>query len=191
MTNGIPKLTCAAVAVSLLVNAVSVARAEVGYFTFRYWKMDSNEPEQAKVQVFTTNVPGSQIPNALLFDSAWVSTGPTACSPLVFLDEIPKAPPRESRPTEAQNSSGWTVQLPNREPVVSKGVGSQESPVDGLYHKYGDDNNGAAGWQYRPAGASNDNLAAQISMVPEPSVVALGLLGGLSVWFLRSRRNRT
>jgi hypothetical protein len=157
-------------------------------FTFQYWGLTLGGSAQARVRFYANDGAASPAgplkPNSLLFDSDWFSIISTPRNTLIFDDFITGAVQPLTGPVP--DSFTWSIQFQN--------LGGGTAGVDlydpivtgGNYNEYWD-NDGINGWQYRGTNSPNINFAAKVSAVPEPTVIGLGLLGGLGFLILRNR----
>jgi hypothetical protein len=169
--------------ISLLGGAATITN-----FTFQYWGLSLGVSAQARVRFYANDgapsPAGPLKPNSLLFDSDWFNVATTERNTLIFDDFTTGA--LVPLTGELPGSFTWSVQFQNLG-GGSAGVDLYDPPtIGGNYNEYWD-NDGVNGWQYRGTNSPNINFAARISAVPEPTVIGLGLLGGLGVLFLRNR----
>lgn len=166
-------------------------------FTFQYWGENFfGDDEEARVRFYLNDGPnspaGPQVPSTLFYDSDWFSISETPRSTLIITDFITGAivPLNGLLP----ESFTWTVRFRGVDAIdgESAGVDLYNPPtVGGNYLEYWE-NTGPGGWEYR--GETNGialNFGARISAVPEPSMIALGLVAGMAVLVLRGRFNRS
>ncbi|MSU56858.1 MAG: hypothetical protein EXS35_01505 [Pedosphaera sp.] len=165
---------------------------QVTNFQFQYWGLNFGSTEKARIRFYVndgTNSPaGPQVPNSVLYDSDWFPIVATPRNTLIFDDFNDIAPGLQS--VTVPDSFTWSVQFKDLAGGATAGVDLYDPPtVGGNYNEYWD-NNGAAGWQYRGTNSPNINFAAKVSAIPEPTIIGLGLLGGLGLLVLRNRVKR-
>lgn len=165
-------------------------------FTFEYWGENFfGGDEQARVRFYfndgAASPAGPLKPGTLFWDSDWFNIVETNRATVVFTDFVTGAavPLTQTLP----NSFTWTIRFRGVDAIdgESAGVDLYDPPtVGGNYYEYWE-NAGPSGWQYR--GETNGvhvNFGAKVGAVPEPGVIGLGLLGGLSLLVFRSRFKR-
>jgi len=166
-------------------------------FTFQYWGLNFGGSEDARLRIYKNDGaaapagPTILAPNTLLFDSGWFPIVATPRWTLIWDDELYVDPGADlnyvplSGPVP--DSFTWSVQFKDLGVGASAGVDLYDPPtVGGNYNEYWD--NGGSGWQYRGTNTDNINFGARVyATVPEPTVIGLGLLGGLGVLVLRNR----
>lgn len=173
------------------------AERTIADFTFQYWGANFfGSDEEARVRFYRNDGPNSPAgpaePGTVFYDSDWFAIGATTRATLVFTDFVTGAvvPLSGLLP----NSFTWTVGFRGVNAVdgESAGVDLYNPPtVGGNYLEYWE-NTGPGGWEYRgePNGLPA-NFGARINVVPEPSMIALGLIGGLAALGMRNRFKRS
>jgi hypothetical protein len=163
-------------------------------FTFQYWGENFvGNNEEARVRFYLNDGPASQAgplePSTLFYDSDWFAIAATTRSTLIFTDFTTGAlvPLVGSLP----NSLTWTVTFRGVGAGESAGVDLYNPPtVGGNFLEYWE-NTGPGGWEYRgDSGGTAMNFGARLGVVPEPGIMALGLVGGLTALVLRNRFKR-
>lgn len=164
-------------------------------FTFQYWGENFfGDDEELRLRFYLNDGAPSQAgpltPGTLFFDSDWFSISETNRATLIFTDFVTGAavPLSQNLP----NSFTWTVRFRGVDAIdgESAGVDLYDPPTTGgNYNEYWE-NTGPGGWEYRGTNNVHINFGAKVGAVPEPSVIALGLLGGLSALVLRNRFKR-
>jgi len=166
-------------------------------FTFQYWGANFfGNDEEARVRFYLNDGPissaGPRAPGTLFYDSDWFDIVETTRNTMVFGDFVTGAVVPLSGPLP--DSFTWTVGFRGVHAVdgESAGVDLYNPPtVGGNFLEYWE-NTGPGGWEYRgdPDGIAL-NFGARINAVPEPGVMALGLIGGLAALALRNRFQRS
>ena len=164
-------------------------------FTFQYWGEGfAGNDEEARVRFYLNDGPNSQAgpaePSTLFYDSDWFDIAQTTRATLIFTDFTTDAivPLTGALP----DTFTWTVTFRGVGGAgESAGVDLYNPPtVGGNYLEYWE-NTGPGGWEYRgDSGGTPANFAARIGVVPEPGVMALGLIGGLAALMMRNRFKR-
>lgn len=160
-------------------------------FTFQYWGQTFSGNEQARLRFYLNNgvasPAGPLTPSTVFYDSGWFNIGATTRSTLVFTDFTTDA--TTPLTTTLPNSFTWSVQFQGIDlgEGESAGLDLYNPPtVGGNFNEYWE-NTGPGGWEYRGTNGVPVNFAAQLNAVPEPSMLALGALGGVGALFLRRR----
>lgn len=160
-------------------------------FTFQYWGQSFlGNNEEARLRFYLNNGPNSQAgppePSTLFFDSDWFAIAETTRATLVFTDFVTGAVVPLAGPLP--NTFTWTVTFRGMGVGESAGVDLYNPlTVGGNYLEYWE-NTGPGGWEYRgDSGGTAMNFAARLGVVPEPGVMALGLISGLTALMVRNR----
>ena len=163
-------------------------------FNFQYWGLNFSGNEFARVRFYANDgaasPAGPLMPNSLLFDSGFFFILPTPRAVLDFNSAALSSGNVVDLTVPIPNSFTWSVQFSGITAGEAAGVDLYNPPtIGGNYDDYWDNN---GGWQYRYRGtnAFPISFGARVTAVPEPSVLALGLLGGLAVLIVRSRFQR-
>jgi hypothetical protein len=168
-------------------------------FSFEYWGLNTLHSNsfsgavEARVKFYLndgTVFNGYAAPGTVLYDSGWFSvSGPTARSTFVF-----------TAGSDGIASSGlylpssditWSVQFSGMGTGDRVGVDIYSPPVVGQdYPDYWENNVGLTDWTMMTNSVPMDFAAKMDAMVPEPSSLALSLLGGMGILFVMRRLRR-
>ena len=166
-------------------------------FTFQYWRANFfGNDEQARLRFYYNDGPlaqasqlGNEIrePGTIFFDSDWFNVSQTDRSTLIFTDFVTGAAVPLS--TLLPGSFTWTVKFRGVDSLdgESAGLDLYSPPTVGGNFDEIWVNTGPGGWEYRGTNSVQLSFAARIGAVPEPSVISLGLVGGLAALVLASR----
>ncbi|NGO40237.1 hypothetical protein G4L39_12655 [Limisphaera ngatamarikiensis] len=168
----------------------------ISLFQFQYWGENFSGDEQIRVRFYANDAfyasHGTFIaPGTILYDSGWF---PIVATPrqTILLDYATLLAGNSGNPVIVPDSFTWSVQFLN----VDSGAGERAgldvySPptVGNNYTSYWE-NDPLNGWLLKTNqwGIPMDFGAKVYAVVPEPSVLALGLGGGLLFVLLRGRR---
>lgn len=171
-------------------------------FSFEFWGTNTANPTsfdgnvQARVRFYMNDGPlyhGYATPKTKFYDSLWFSV-PAPTSRDTFTFSAGSDFPVDGLFIPADTMT-WTVQFRNMEPTDSVGVDLYSPPVVGLEYTDYWQNDGTGGWLLLTNGVSMSvDFAARLDadpVIPEPSVGAISILGGLGMlgWAYRLRRN--
>ena len=168
-------------------------------FNFQYWGVGFDGDEALRVRFYVNDGPAAPAgptiyePGTVLFDSGTFPIVATNRAVLLFdyyalmngnvIDLLNPVP----------NSFTWSVQFYNTNDNAgfSAGLDIYDPPTVGSNYKDFWEYNGT-GWEYRGDDicCTNYNFAARVEATPEPAVVVLGLLGGVSLLLLAVCRRR-
>lgn len=170
----------------------------LSFFTFQYWGENFFGDEQARIRFYLndgTNSPaGPAVPGTLFFDSDWFGVAATNRATLTFNDFVTGAAVAFSNTTSLlPDSFTWSIKFRgvDADNGGKAGVDLYSPPTVGTnYNEYWE-NTGAGGWEYRGTNGVAINFGARVGAVPEPNMIALGLLGGTVALFFRQRFKRS
>lgn len=168
----------------------------ISMFRFQYWGEGFSGDEQIRVRFYANDAfyPSHNAfiaPGTLLYDSGWFNIVPTPRQTII-LDYATLLAGNSGNPVIVPDTFTWSVQFRN----VDSGAGERagldiyDPPTTGWNYTSYWENDPINGWLLK----TNQwgipmNFAAQVqAVVPEPSVLALGLGGGLLFVLLRNRR---
>lgn len=171
-------------------------------FSFQYWGANTATPTsfegavQARVRFYLNDGPlyhTYATPKTKFYDSLWFSV-PSPTPGNAFMFSAGSDFPVDGLFIPADTMT-WTVQFRNMEPTDSVGVELYSPPVVGIEYTDYWQNDGAGGWLLLTNGVSMSmDFGAFMDAnpaVPEPSIGAISILGGLGMlgWAYRLRRN--
>ncbi len=174
-------------------------------FNFQYWGVGWSGDEDLRVRFYKNDGAAAPAgptvlkPNTVIFDTGWFrlsdygyGASPRTVMPFNGTDLTVGNAVNLAGPVP--DSFTWTVQFRNVDANggESAGLDVYDPPTVGSsYKEFWEYNDNTADWEYHgTAGSTNFNFAARLEAVPEPTVLALGLLSGLSALVLRNRWQR-
>jgi hypothetical protein len=184
-------------AILLAVVCMNAARATAsdGNFTneraTQLLSLSSATFAEAHVRFYANDVtntfPAFQILGNFGYENGWAVSTTTPGSTLLF--DISKGA-NLSITGRIPDSFVWPGQIQNLGVGLPAGLDLYEAPtIWGNYNEYWD-NNAAGGWQSRGTSPPPTALATPVSPTPEPTIIGIGLLGGLAVLMLRNHLRR-
>lgn len=154
----------------------------VNYFRFQYYGLDFSGNEQVRVRFYANDGPpsvsGPLMPGTVLWDSGWYDIGPTERSTLIWNDLSVLVP----------DSFTWAVKFSGIDPGESAGLDIYSPPIIGSSYLDYWFNDGST-WELRTNTVPMD-FAAAIGAIPEPTTLALALLGVAGAFVALSRLRR-
>ena len=174
-------------------------------FSFEFWGTNTADPSntsfagavQARVRFYQNDGPvfnGYATPGTLFYDSGWYGGfAPTPRSTLVYTEAGGDFPGGGLYMPVISNMT-WSVQFQGMGATDSLGVDIYSPPVVGQnyddYWEYDSANNVWTLLQNPSAPNGQMNFGALMEAVPEPSALALSLVGGLSILAMTRRLRR-
>jgi len=172
-------------------------------FSFEYWGTNTASPTafagganvQARVRFYLndgTPFNGYASPGTQFYDSGFFTIGPTPTgrNTLNFTQGADGIPIGGFQVLASEMT--WSVQFRGMGATDSLGVDIYNPPTVGSDHTDYWQNNSLRDWTLMTNSlASTMNFAARVSAVPEPSVLALSLAGGLGILVMVRRLRRT
>jgi hypothetical protein len=163
-------------------------------FVFQYWGENFFGGEQVRLRFYLNDgapaPAGPATPGTIFYDSGYFDIGATPRATLIFTDFATGAVVAfDNTNSLLPDSFTWSVQFRgiDSDNGGKAGVDLYNPPTVGTnYLEYWERT--GAGWEYR--GDTNGtalNFGARVGAVPEPSTIALGLLGGLAALMFRNR----
>ncbi|MEI6395291.1 MAG: PEP-CTERM sorting domain-containing protein [Verrucomicrobiota bacterium] len=168
-------------------------------FSFEYWGTNTASPTtfagdvQARVRFYLndgTPFNGYASPGTQFYDSGFFSVSPTARSVLTFAQGADNIPIGGFQVLASEMT--WSVQFRGMGATDSLGVDIYNPPTVGMDYPDYWQNNSLRDWTLMTNSITPImNFAAVVSAVPEPSVLALSLAGGLGILVMVRRLRRT
>jgi len=168
-------------------------------FSFEYWGTNSAGPTtfagdvQARVRFYQNDgvtFNGYASPGTMFFDSLWFQVTPTPRATLNFTQGVDFPIGGLIIPS---NDMTWSVQFRNMGATDTIGVDLYNPPTVGIDYPDYWQNNAVRNWALMTNSlVPTMNFAAQMqATVPEPSVLALSVTGGLGILMMVRRLRRT
>ena len=173
-------------------------------FNLQYWGLNFSGDEQFRIHFYANDGapyptdPTRLMPASILFDSGWFAIAGTSGSILSFDSTHLTAGNVVNLLNAVPDTFTLSVQFLNVDAGAgeSAGVFLNDSPTIGANVDYAayqvlvPNGDGYYHWETRSYPLVGGSFGAEIEATPEPSVLALNLLGGVSLFLMRNRWKR-